>query len=112
CIASSNGGTTSQDLKTGYLVGATPKWQQWSILVGSVSSAMVIGIILVVINRAGTIYSNKDLPQPKAVINVKELSEIKQAPDDNTPYHVWRAREGNPQQVPQGEYLVDDQGRI
>ena len=28
CIASSNGGTTSQDLKTGYLVGATPKYQQ------------------------------------------------------------------------------------
>ena len=31
CIAASNGGTTSQDLKTGYLVGATPKWQQLAI---------------------------------------------------------------------------------
>ena len=43
CIASSNGGTTSQDLKTGFLVGATPKYQQWAILVGAVSSALVIG---------------------------------------------------------------------
>ena len=40
CIASSNGGTTSQDLKTGFLVGATPKYQQLSILVGSISSAI------------------------------------------------------------------------
>ena len=39
CIAASNGGTTSQDLKTGFLVGATPKWQQWAIVVGSVSSS-------------------------------------------------------------------------
>ena len=48
----SNGGTTSQDLKTGYLVGATPKYQQWAILVGSISSALVIGWILVVLNQA------------------------------------------------------------
>ena len=112
CIASSNGGTTSQDLKTGYLVGATPKWQQWAILVGSISSALVIGVILIVLNKAGTVYSNRDLPQPRAPIDVAALTEISQAPGDNTAYHVWRAPEGNPQQVPQGEYLVDDQGRI
>ena len=46
CIAASNGGTTSQDLKTGFLVGATPKFQQYAILVGSISSALVIGVIL------------------------------------------------------------------
>jgi len=34
CIAASNGGTTSQDLKTGFLVGSTPKYQQIAILVG------------------------------------------------------------------------------
>jgi deoxyhypusine synthase len=43
CIASSNGGTTSQDLKTGYLVGATPRKQQWAILVGALTSAVFIG---------------------------------------------------------------------
>jgi putative OPT family oligopeptide transporter len=38
CIAASNGGTTSQDLKTGFLVGATPKYQQIAILVGALTS--------------------------------------------------------------------------
>ena len=44
CIASSNGGTTSQDLKTGFLVGATPWKQQVSILVGALISAVVMGV--------------------------------------------------------------------
>ena len=44
-------GTTSQDLKTGYLVGATPKSQQLAILVGALTSAIVIGFILLVLNR-------------------------------------------------------------
>ena len=39
CIAASNGGTTSQDLKTGFLVGSTPKNQQIAILVGALASA-------------------------------------------------------------------------
>src|ERR1700730_14633132 len=38
CIAASNGGTTSQDLKTGFLVGSTPKFQQVAILVGALTS--------------------------------------------------------------------------
>ena len=60
CIAASNGGTTSQDLKTGYLVGATPKFQQCAILVGSISSALVIGVILIALNRAGTVYTRQE----------------------------------------------------
>ena len=63
CIASSNGGTTSQDLKTGYLVGATPKFQQYAILVGSISSALVIGVVLIALNRVNTVYTAKDLPK-------------------------------------------------
>ena len=46
CIASSNGGTTSQDLKTGFLVGATPSSQQIAILVGAFASALILGPIL------------------------------------------------------------------
>src|SRR6185295_7116816 len=38
CVAASNGGTTSQDLKTGYLVGATPKKQQLALIAGVVTS--------------------------------------------------------------------------
>ncbi len=43
CIAASNGGTTSQDLKTGFLVGSTPKYQQIAILVGALTSALALG---------------------------------------------------------------------
>ena len=54
CIASSNGGTTSQDLKTGFLVGATPWKQQVSILVGALISAIVMGLHAPALNQAYT----------------------------------------------------------
>ena len=57
CIAASNAGTTSQDLKTGFLLGATPKWQQWSILLGAGTSSLVMGWTLVKLNDAGTVYT-------------------------------------------------------
>src|SRR5204862_69010 len=56
CIASSNGGTTSQDLKTGFLVGSTPKYQQIAILIGALASALVLGPILLQLNKSGTVY--------------------------------------------------------
>jgi putative OPT family oligopeptide transporter len=112
CIASSNGGTTSQDLKTGFLVGATPKWQQLAILVGALSSALVIGWILVGLNKASTVYTAKNLPALKQPLNVAQLPDLEQAPGDDTPYHVWRAIEGNAEGVPPGKYLVDEQGRL
>ncbi len=43
CIAAANAGATSQDLKTGYLVGATPKWQQISLFIGAIISSIAIG---------------------------------------------------------------------
>ncbi len=56
CIASSNGGTISQDLKTGFLVGSTPRSQQIAILFGALASALLLGPILIMLNRAGTVY--------------------------------------------------------
>jgi putative OPT family oligopeptide transporter len=56
CIAASNGGTTSQDLKTGFIVGATPKYQQIAILVGALASALVLGYVLLWLNQASTVY--------------------------------------------------------
>src|SRR5262249_44232200 len=56
CIAASNGGTTSQDLKTGFLVGSTPKYQQIAILVGALASALALGPILLAMNQSGMIY--------------------------------------------------------
>jgi hypothetical protein len=56
CIASSNGGTISQDLKTGYLIGATPRKQQIAILIGALASAFALGPILLQLNDAATVY--------------------------------------------------------
>jgi putative OPT family oligopeptide transporter len=112
CVAASNGGTTSQDLKTGYLIGATPYKQQWAILIGALTSALVIGIILVVLNSASTVYSIRDLPQPSKPIDVSQLTETERAPGDPIAYHVWHARDGEVAGVPKGKYLVDDAGKI
>lgn len=43
CIAAANAGATSQDLKTGYLVGATPKYQQLALFIGAIVSSVFIG---------------------------------------------------------------------
>jgi putative OPT family oligopeptide transporter len=50
CVAISNAGTTAQDLKTGHLVGATPRNQQIGLLVGVVTSALVVGFTLIFLN--------------------------------------------------------------
>jgi putative OPT family oligopeptide transporter len=67
CIAASNAGTTAQSLKTGFLVGGTPKLMQYAILIGALVSALVIGGTLLAFNRAGTIYAQEEqyLPADK-----------------------------------------------
>ncbi len=114
CIAASNGGTTSQDLKTGYLVGATPYWQQLAIAIGAVTSALVIGLVLIVLNNANTIYSAANLPTLSRPLDVSKLTETESPRDesDKAVYHIWRATEGNPEGAPVGKYLVDDSGRV
>jgi len=44
CIAAANAGATSQDLKTGYLIGATPRYQQIALFIGAIVSSIVIGL--------------------------------------------------------------------
>ncbi|GBF11897.1 OPT family oligopeptide transporter [Tepidibacillus infernus] len=60
-------GDTSQDLKTGFLVGATPKKQQIGEIVGVVASALVIGLVLTLLNEAWGFGSN-ELPAPQATL--------------------------------------------
>ena len=110
CVASSNGGTTSQDLKTGYLVGATPKYQQYAILVGSISSALVIGWILIALNQANTVCTAKKLPHLKIPVAAAEMDGPIVGPDGKT-YHVWHALEGNPHGVPAAKYYVGEDGQ-
>jgi len=46
CIAAANAGATSQDLKTGYIVGATPRYQQISLFIGALVSSLAIGLVV------------------------------------------------------------------
>ncbi len=50
CIAAANAGATSQDLKTGYIVGATPRYQQIALFVGAIVSSLVIGYVVKVLD--------------------------------------------------------------
>jgi len=67
CIIASVAGDTSQDLKTGYILGATPKKQQIGELIGVVASSLVIGLVLYLMNRAWG-YGSAELPAPQAAL--------------------------------------------
>jgi OPT family oligopeptide transporter len=51
CIAAANAGATSQDLKTGFLVGATPRYQQLALFVGAIVSSIAIGLVVIVLDK-------------------------------------------------------------
>lgn len=51
CIAAANAGATSQDLKTGYIVGATPKFQQIALFIGAIVSSIAIGLVVKVLDQ-------------------------------------------------------------
>jgi putative OPT family oligopeptide transporter len=125
CIAASNGGTTAQDLKTGYLVGGTPKSQQYAILVGALTSALVIGVTLLLLNDAGTVYTRKpehlSLPSPDyrvpdevfARLTERERSGGQYA-DDPTLYRVLllNEKEAAGLGLKPGKYHVAEDRRI
>jgi putative OPT family oligopeptide transporter len=69
CIAAANAGATSQDLKTGYLVGATPVKQQVGLIIGVVVSVAVVGLTLMLMHSSqyGPIGSDK-LPAPQGTL--------------------------------------------
>ena len=108
CIAASNGGTISQDLKTGFLVGATPKYQQLAIMIGVISSALVIGWIVIALNNAYT--TIVPIKYPEYVANIPVGTPVQKGPDGQT-YRVLHINEqtGN---VLVGKYLVDQTNHI
>jgi putative OPT family oligopeptide transporter len=108
CIAASNGGTTSQDLKTGFLVGATPRRQQIALLVGVVTSALVIGSTLLFLNKSYTTIAAEAYADtiPASGITAQTMP----GPDGVT-YHVGFMPDSG-KAIPQGKYLVDDAGKI
>jgi putative OPT family oligopeptide transporter len=124
CIAASNGGTTSQDLKTGFLVGATPSAQQIAILIGALASALTLGPILLAMNQSGSVYvpvaQSKDFSFPAGYhFNpeqfVKSGDQPKrerlqggQASSDQNSYFV--VHKTDTQYGPAGRYFVNEQG--
>ncbi|HTH51108.1 MAG TPA: oligopeptide transporter, OPT family [Pyrinomonadaceae bacterium] len=123
CIAASNGGTTSQDLKTGFWVGSTPWRQQIAILVGALASALVLGSLLIMLNTNETYYQKIDSANPVATKTISEDKLFKQNGKiqeeqvsngkfkgvDTTTYHVWQNTEPSEGQV--GKYFVDQSGK-
>jgi putative OPT family oligopeptide transporter len=67
CIAAANAGATSQDLKTGYLVGATPVYQQVGLVIGVLASALVIGATTLYLHQVMGVGS-ASLPAPQATL--------------------------------------------
>jgi len=115
CIASSNGGGTSQDLKTGYILGSTPKYQQIAILIGAFASAIALGPILMKLNESATVYvpaiqaAPNGLKTDVSILTAEEQIKGPQSKDDTHTYKVWQktSLEGG---MP-GKYLVDSTGK-
>ena len=61
CIAAANAGATSQDLKTGYLIGATPKYQQMALFVGAIVSSIFIGLTVKILDTPTTEMLNQGI---------------------------------------------------
>jgi uncharacterized oligopeptide transporter (OPT) family protein len=68
CIAAANAGATSQDLKTGFLVGATPAYQQMGLFAGVTAASFVIGLTLITMNRGLQRYEPVSLPMDLAAL--------------------------------------------
>jgi putative OPT family oligopeptide transporter len=128
CIAASNGGTVSQDLKTGFLIGSTPRHQQVAMLVGSLVSALLLGPILLGLNDSSTVYVPRLTFEPVAAgaaaaatagVPAPELARLPLYADSVRPpvagryrvLHVAAGAAAERQGLGSGDYLVDGAGR-
>jgi len=105
CISAAIAGATSQDLKTGYLVGATPFWQQMGLLVGVTVSTVAIGATLNLMNKGLERY----LPTPIPV-NIQSLPSGVKVERESFIYQGKNFALINSlgaHEVPDGEYLYD-----
>lgn len=84
CTAAAIAGDASQDLKTGYLVGATPWKQQLGEIIGVAASAVAIGFIMILLNNAYT-FGSKELGAPQATLMKLVIEGIM---DGNLPWNL------------------------
>jgi len=105
CIAAAIAGATSQDLKTGYLVGATPFWQQMGLLIGVTVSTLAIGTTLNLMNKGLEKYLPTEIP-----VNIQTLPSGVKVERDAFVYHGKNYTLINSlgsHEIPDGEYLYD-----
>jgi len=119
-VAVANGGNTSQDLKTGFLVGATPRRQQIAILIGAIGSALAVGWTLTFLNNAYRYQVPERRPgfvapasgksaDGNVVVHSETMTHFGVGGTDsidNNTYQVIRVYLPT-QGVPPGKYLVD-----
>jgi len=104
-IASANAGATSQDLKTGYLVGATPQRQQIGLIVGVLVASFFIGLTLITMNKGLEKYTPNVIP-----INLAQLPEGVQVETQNYQYAgktYVLVNALSSEEIPDGKYLYD-----
>jgi len=107
CIASAIAGATSQDLKTGYLVGATPYWQQVALVIGVMVSAFAIGGTLILMNIGLAQYRpvqiGLDIDHLEAGVDVQQHDYVY----NGKTYTLVNALGSHT--IPDGKYLYDSQ---
>ncbi len=84
CIVGAVAGDTSQDLKTGFLLGATPKKQQIGEFIGIIVSALIIGGVLYLLDKAWG-YGSGELPAPQATLMKMVVEGVM---DGNLPWNL------------------------
>jgi len=105
CIASANAGATSQDLKTGFLVGATPMRQQLGLVLGVMASALVIGLTLILMNTA--LAQFQPIQIPLDVANLSPGVQIEQQNYEHNGKTYVLVNAIGSRDVPDGKYLYD-----
>jgi hypothetical protein len=103
CIASANAGATSQDLKTGYLVGATPWKQQVGLIVGVMASVFIIGLTLILMNQGLAEYRPVTIPVAVEQLPEGVAVESRDFVHEGRTYYLLNAI--GSRTVPDGKYL-------
>ncbi len=110
CVAAANAGATSQDLKTGFLVGATPWKQQTGLVIGVMASVFVIGLTLMMMNRGLSEY--KPLMMALDIEKIPEGVRVESRDflHEGKTYYLINAI-GSPT-VPDGKYLYNPETKV
>jgi uncharacterized oligopeptide transporter (OPT) family protein len=110
CVAAANAGATSQDLKTGFLVGATPWKQQVGLMVGVMASVFVIGLTLIMMNKGLAEYKSFEMVLDANNLPQGLVVESQEFEHSGRRYYLINAI--GSRTVPDGKYLYNPETRM